>query len=155
MRYQGTTWIVGWALMLAAGPAAAGAGAGGGLAEIGSRTQLFVDDYMIQHLSHARQVLNPAQKHPNNPLIASDRPWEGHYLGLSRVYYDEEEGVFKMWYRSNNDFKVKKGADITDYKWTDEGRGSRKGLVAGELRFPRQLQRRRVAHLFRHPRGTA
>ncbi len=123
MRHQGTTWIIGLALMLAAGPAAFGAGAdtGSGLAEIGSRTQLFVDDYMIQHLSNAKQVLNPAQKHPNNPLIVSDRPWEGHYLGLSRVYYDEEEGVFKMWYRSNNDFKVKKGASITDYKWTDEG----------------------------------
>ena len=123
MRHQGTTWIFGLALMLAAATAAFGGGAdtGSGLADIGSRTQLFVDDYMIQHLSNAKQVLNPAQKHPNNPIISSDRPWEGHYLGLSRVFYDEKEGVFKMWYRSNNDFKVKKGAAITDYKWTDKG----------------------------------
>ena len=121
MRQNGTTWIIGLALMLAAGSAASGSGEGGGLADIGSRTQLFVDDYMIQHLSNAKQVVNPARKHPNNPLISADRPWEGHYLGLSRVFYDEEEGVFKMWYRSNDGFKVKKGADITDYKWTEKG----------------------------------
>ena len=84
---------------------------GQGLAEIGSRTQLFVDDFMIQDLSNALQVLNPAQKYSENPIIRADRLWEGHYLGLGRVLYDEEEGLFKMWYGTTGAFVSSKGDD--------------------------------------------
>ncbi|MCY3776184.1 MAG: hypothetical protein OXH11_09380, partial [Candidatus Aminicenantes bacterium] len=46
------------------------------LLEIGNRKQLFIDDYMIQSLSNAQQVLNPATKSANNPVVRPDRPWE-------------------------------------------------------------------------------
>ena len=48
-----------------------------GLLEIGTRKQLFIDDYMIQSLTDAQQVLNPATKARNNPVVRPDRPWEG------------------------------------------------------------------------------
>lgn len=55
------------------------------LLEIGNRKQLFIDDYMIQSLSDARQVLNPATKSANNPVLRPDRPWEGRLSPISTV----------------------------------------------------------------------
>ena len=53
--------------------------------EIGNRKQLFIDDYMIQSLTDARQVLNTATKAPNNPVIEPDRPWAGSLSVVDKV----------------------------------------------------------------------
>ncbi len=82
-----------------------------GLIEIGSSKQLFIDDYIILSLSHAKQVLNPAVKHPNNPLLKADRPWEGSYVGLNKIIYDEDTGLFRLWYRTTGGFASSKAAD--------------------------------------------
>ncbi len=59
--------------------------------------QLFIDDYIIAEIKGAEKTLNQPIKHPKNPLIVPDKPWEKH-LGFSSVIYDKEEGFFKMWY---------------------------------------------------------
>ena len=89
---------------LAASPAS-------GLIEIGTTKQLFIDDYIIQSLSHAKQVLNPAVKHPGNPLLKADRPWDGSYVGLNKIIYEEDTGLFRLWYRTTGGFASSKGAD--------------------------------------------
>ena len=92
------------------------------LLEIGNRKQLFIDDYMIQSLSDARQVLNPATKSAKNPVVRPDRPWEGRLSPISKVLYDEEEGLFKMWYSTTDEYKAQRGGgELTDYRWTDKG----------------------------------
>jgi len=68
------------------------------LINIGSTRQLFIDDYLIESLQHARRSLNPAQKVSRDPVIPVDRPWEGTYNSINYVYYDEAEQRFKMWY---------------------------------------------------------
>jgi hypothetical protein len=68
--------------------------------------QLFIDDYIIGELKGAEKVLNQPTKHPGNPLIVPDKPWEGG-LGFSSVLYDAEEGFFKMWYGANSPEKGK------------------------------------------------
>ena len=73
------------------------------LIEIGSTKQLFIDDYLIESLTDTKQVLNPAQKVDDNPVLRPERPWEGTVLrvggALSRgVFFDREEGIFKMFY---------------------------------------------------------
>lgn len=72
--------------------------------DIGNQKQLFLDLHVVESLTHAKRVLNPADKHPVNPLVKPDRPWEGHYLGLGRVLYDEDRKVFRMWYGSMDRF---------------------------------------------------
>ena len=89
--------------------------------EIGNRKQLFIDDYMIQSLTDARQVLNTATKAPNNPVIKPDRPWEGAMTPVAKVMYDEDKGVFKMWYSTTGQWKAERGGKLTDYHWTDKG----------------------------------
>ncbi len=70
------------------------------LIEIGSQKQLFLDQYMIESMVYAKQVLNPALKASPNPVIFQDRPWEGNILHYMCVFYDESLGQFRMWYNS-------------------------------------------------------
>jgi len=60
--------------------------------------QLFIDDYIIEQLNGAEKILNQPVKHPDNPLVVQDQPWEENGPGYSTVMYDEQEGIFKLWY---------------------------------------------------------
>jgi hypothetical protein len=60
--------------------------------------QLFIDDYIIEELKGAEKVLNQPVKHPRNPLLVRDKPWELDDPDYSTVIYDQAEGIFKMWY---------------------------------------------------------
>jgi hypothetical protein len=56
-----------------------------------------VDDLLIENLTHTRQILNPAEKVENNPVIRPDRPWEGNDVRIAHVVFDEREQRLKMW----------------------------------------------------------
>ena len=72
------------------------------LIDIGSTRQLFLDDYLIESMTGAKQGLNPAVKVDNNPVLRAERPWEGNHIAGGKVIYDEDEGLFKMWYTALN-----------------------------------------------------
>ena len=40
------------------------------------RTILLVDDHDVLYRSGTERVLHPATRHPANPLILQDKPWE-------------------------------------------------------------------------------
>ena len=90
------TWllflILGQAQLVSAGSATTA------FLEIGTQRQLFVDSYIIQSLTDARQVLNQAVKHPASPVVKQDRPWEGNLIQTGSVVYDGDAKLFKMWY---------------------------------------------------------
>jgi len=66
---------------------------------VGSRAQLFVDRVLVRETEGVAFTLHPAEKHPDNPLVKADRPWEGWRLEIfGNVLYDEDEKLFKMWY---------------------------------------------------------
>ena len=69
------------------------------LINIASDKQLFADNYLIESLKDARQVMNPAQKLESNPVLWPEKPWEGDYIGVSHVWFDHAEQIFKMLYR--------------------------------------------------------
>ena len=79
-----------------------------GLIHIGSQKQFFIDDYLIESMLATRQVLNPARKVDHNPIIRPEKPWEGNDVRVSKVIYEEEEGLFRMWY-SGNSYKASQG----------------------------------------------
>jgi hypothetical protein len=67
--------------------------------DVGSRSQLFVDQVLIRSTENVAFTLHPAKKHPQNPLLKADQPWEGWRLEIyGSVLYDEDEQIFKMWY---------------------------------------------------------
>lgn len=71
--------------------------------DIGTQKQLFIDDSVIESKSpRVFQIMNQPVKHPANPVIPLDRPWEQRG-GLSfggdqgNIIYDEEQGVYRFW----------------------------------------------------------
>ncbi|MEO7653724.1 MAG: hypothetical protein ABIZ80_24970, partial [Bryobacteraceae bacterium] len=67
--------------------------------DVGNRSQLFIDGVLAAESKRIAYTLHTAQKHPSNPLMKADRPWEGWRLEIyGNVIYDEDEKIFKMWY---------------------------------------------------------
>jgi len=60
--------------------------------------QLFLDDVGIERVDGLTRVVNPPRKHPQNPLVQPDQPWEGVCSVYGTAMYDDEAGVFKLWY---------------------------------------------------------
>jgi len=60
--------------------------------------QLFIDDYIIEHLEEVRKVLNQPTKHPRNPLVIRDRAWEGYAITHGSVVRDAKTGAYQLWY---------------------------------------------------------
>lgn len=60
---------------------------------------LFFDDWTLESRQGFRRTVHPAKKHPGNPLVVPDRPWEGTTVHLyGTVAKDSRDGLFKMWY---------------------------------------------------------
>jgi hypothetical protein len=80
-----------------------------GIVDIGGTRQLFVDDMLLAETSRVSKFQYRPDKHPKNPILRPDRPWEtglGIQISGQSVLYDSDEKVFKMWYvatRGEND----------------------------------------------------
>jgi hypothetical protein len=75
--------------------------------------QLFIDNYVIESLSGAKKVLNQPVKHPKNPLVRRDKPWEEKLsspFGYGAVVRDERDGLYKIWYQIWHDDKDAAGS---------------------------------------------
>lgn len=60
--------------------------------------QLFVDDHLIASQKNIVRRPHAFQKHPGNPLIVVDRPWEKWVVKVSRVLPEEDGSGFRMYY---------------------------------------------------------
>lgn len=73
--------------------------------DIGSRRQLFIDDYMIASIHGLKRSFHPAKKHPK-PVMIPEHPWEGVgtadwpsvYMHSGNVIFDEQKRIYRMWY---------------------------------------------------------
>ena len=63
----------------------------------GRDLHLFLDDFAIEDRWDATRVQNEAVRHPHNPVLVADLPWERTVAGPN-VLYDEEKNLFRMWY---------------------------------------------------------
>ena len=67
---------------------------------IGPKRELFIDDYLVAERKGLNREFHRAVKHPDNPVIGEDTPWE-KALGLcggGLTEYDEKTGKFRTWY---------------------------------------------------------
>lgn len=61
---------------------------------------LLLDSRVVAEAVNARLVLGKPEKHAANPVFQADKPWENSLNNLyPNVIWDEEEQVFKMWYK--------------------------------------------------------
>ena len=61
--------------------------------DIGSRRELFVDNYLIDHLDGARLYLHHPQ--PREVVLTCDQPWEKTGPGYTTVFKDG--GIYRMY----------------------------------------------------------
>jgi hypothetical protein len=61
--------------------------------------QLFLDDEVIEEIAALKRVVNEPTRHPENPVVEGEHPWEE---GSASVYgtamYDEKMERFRLWY---------------------------------------------------------
>jgi hypothetical protein len=67
--------------------------------DVGTAAQLFVDRLLVRDSERVWFTQHQGRKHPKNPVLKPDQPWEGWRTEIfGNVLYDEEEKLFKMWY---------------------------------------------------------
>lgn len=70
-------------------------------ADLTGHWQLFVDDYLVERKVNVKRIYHPFTKHPNNPLLVADKPWEGRTSYLyGTVLPNETNDGYKMWYHA-------------------------------------------------------
>jgi hypothetical protein len=115
------------ALLLGLGPARAD----NSPLDVGSAAQLFIDRVLVHEARGVSFTLHPAERHPQNPLLRVDQPWEGWRLEIyGSVLYDRDEKIFKMWYLcepGNRDYFDH--ANVTCYATSADGLRWEKPLV--------------------------
>ena len=65
---------------------------------IGSRLELFVDDFLIDEMSGVKLKLNPPI--PREVVIEHDEPWEGNVCAYHTVFKDGD--TYRMYYRGGH-----------------------------------------------------
>ena len=63
------------------------------------RTILLVDDHDVLYRSGTERVLHPATRHPQNPLILQDKPWEVA-IAWTSIHRDPKTGKYQLWYQA-------------------------------------------------------
>ncbi len=80
--------------------------------KIDRKRQLFVDDYLVAFRTGLTREVHQPWKHPNNPLILPEKPWEGVHIHLGQVIYDEESSRFRMWYTGGSRYIDSRGIKV-------------------------------------------
>jgi len=57
--------------------------------------------------------IEPLTKHPANPVLTADRPWEGIGINYPSVIYSEAQRKYRMWYLTSADEHFGKHAAVT------------------------------------------
>ncbi|MBM83356.1 MAG: hypothetical protein CMJ78_22570 [Planctomycetaceae bacterium] len=66
--------------------------------ELSNASQLFVDLDRVENLENVKHDFHAAEKHPANPVLRKERPWEEFYRVVGSVIFDSDENIFKAWY---------------------------------------------------------
>ena len=72
-----------------------------GLGDLTGPWELLLDDHVVASKENVVRTYHAFKKHPGNPIIVSDRPWEGRVLRVSCVLPNEAGDGFRMWYGSS------------------------------------------------------
>ena len=60
--------------------------------DVGDQKQLFLDDgFLVERAEGIRYVMHQPVKHPHNPLLVPDMPWELQVQLYGSVLWDEED----------------------------------------------------------------
>ena len=88
--------------------------------DVEDKKQLFLDDgFLVERTEGVRYVLHQPTRHPDNPLIVPDRPWENQVQLYGTVMWDD--GVHRMWYTIRTTRYGKDSAMVVGYATSVDG----------------------------------
>ena len=67
--------------------------------QFSDRSQLFLDDHVIERAYRLAPVLHQPRKYPGNPILRPQTPAEGWSINLYGTVLRGEDGTFRMWYQ--------------------------------------------------------
>ncbi len=68
--------------------------------DIGARSQLFVDDHLVERSWNVARVPHAVRKYPGNPILRPETPADGWSVNLyGTVLRSTEDGAFRMWHQ--------------------------------------------------------
>ena len=68
--------------------------------EIGCDRQLLIDNQVVEDVWQAPRQIHHPRKHPDNPLVVGDQPWEAGRVSLYGSVAPRPEGGYRMWYNT-------------------------------------------------------
>lgn len=77
--------------------------------------QLFLDNAGIAEVKGLQRVVHAPRRHPKNPLLVPDTSWEERCQVYGTAYYDEQAGLFKLWYLTNPKQRGLKPLDVNGH----------------------------------------
>jgi hypothetical protein len=60
--------------------------------------ELLLDDHLVASKENVVRTYHAFKKHPGNPIIVSDQPWEGGMIRVNGVLPNEAGDGYRMWY---------------------------------------------------------
>lgn len=61
--------------------------------------QLLIDEALIEDRFSLQRVMYKPLKYERNPILLRDQPWEGSAAYRPMVVYDDQVGMYRMWYQ--------------------------------------------------------
>ena len=84
------------------------------------QTLLFVDDHHVLYRAGTERVLHHPVRHPRNPLIPDDQPWEAA-VAWTTVYRDPDTGKYQLWYQAYGGRDAPQPQCVSCYADSDDG----------------------------------
>jgi hypothetical protein len=66
--------------------------------KLSDAAQLFIDFDQVDSVDNVVRTFHQAEKHPSNPVLGKEKPWEHDRGTWGSVIYDDEARLFKAWY---------------------------------------------------------
>ena len=66
--------------------------------DLKGRAGLLIDGTLVEDRWNLHRFFNAPIKHPRNPVVVADKPWEAGGVAAPSVLWDAEAGLFRMWY---------------------------------------------------------
>jgi hypothetical protein len=76
---------------------------------IGSESQLFIDDHLIERMDGLTRTLHQPVDVATNPVIEPEQPWEHRRIPYGSVIYSAPEKKFRCWYLGMNIYDSRPG----------------------------------------------
>jgi hypothetical protein len=78
--------------------------------KVGDAAQLFIDFDRVELSDNVVRTFHAAEKHPENPVIHKEKPWESDGGTWGSVIYDDEAQLFKSWYGGESGRQLPNGS---------------------------------------------